>query len=191
MSKISARCAAVGFFYRHAGFSWNLLAGETREEGRKRCARALADAEERGTAAGFVVEWEEDQDADTSWLETSDYDDDDRAAARFYSAVVRDAAGMVRASLGGIHCDARDRAGFERYRRVVRAELFAEALAAVEGEREAAECRARSVRTVLELAESGVVSERDAGGCPALAEERGFQLASIEAVRGMLAGGGS
>lgn len=120
------------FFLARAGYSYNPAQGETREQGRRRCARALADAEARGTALGLTEEWSEDRDPDMSWMETDDYTARDRECAEFYGCTVRDASGEVRASLWGIHEDTRDPLGARWYRRVVRAELFSEALAELE-----------------------------------------------------------
>ena len=124
---MSAFGDARRFFHAHAG--WSHGAGETSEQGRARCARELAIAERDGTARGLVAQWEEDTDADTSWLDTEDYSQEDRDAARFWSCIVRHESGHVLASMHGIHEDTRDSASFRRYQREVRAELFQEALA--------------------------------------------------------------
>jgi hypothetical protein len=118
------------FFYRRAGYGYD-PARESEEEGRRRGARALAEAEEVGTALGLTEEWEEDQDPDRSFMDQDGYTRRDRECAEFYACVVRDAEGVVRASLCGIHEDTRDPIGSRYYRRVVRAELFAEALAEI------------------------------------------------------------
>lgn len=115
------------FFYARAGWGYD-PAKETEEEGRRRGARALAEAERVGTELGFSAEWESDSDADTSFMDEG-YSRRDRECAEFYSCTVRDAEGTIRASLCGIHEDTRDPIGARYYRRVVRAELFAEALA--------------------------------------------------------------
>ena len=119
---------AYAFFLSRAGFSWR-PGKETREQGRRRCARELARAEERGTALGWSAQWAEDYYADRSWLDQEGYDDDDRENAEFYYCIVLDYDGAVLASLHGIHEDRRDPQGARDYRRVVRAELFDQALA--------------------------------------------------------------
>lgn len=119
---------AVRFFRAHAGFNYGK--GETAEQGRERCARALADAERDGTALGFTIEWAREDCPDTSWIDN----EDDREHARMMQACVYDANGTPLALLGGIHEDTRDEKGALRYRRVVRAELFAEALSVVAAE---------------------------------------------------------
>jgi hypothetical protein len=128
---------AYQFFLRHAGYCFDPKT-ETEIQGRRRCAKALAEAERRGTELGLSIEWEDDRDADTSFLDQKDlFDDDDRANARFHRAIVRDADGTVRAVLGGIHENvALD--GFRETMRVVRAELFSEALAALDRQKESA-----------------------------------------------------
>lgn len=115
------------FFYTHAGYSYNPPT-ETKEQGRIRCAIALARAETEGLAAGLEAVWEADYDPDTSWLT-----DEDRPHASFqvchvYHNIDEARYRSVRplTSLWGIHED--DRYPCEPYRRVVRAELFAEAL---------------------------------------------------------------
>ncbi len=115
------RQTAYAFFLRHAGWSYD-PAKETSIEGRRRCARVLAEAEKEGTELGLVADWEPDDDPDASFLSQEDLE-----SARFHVCIIRDAEGYVLASLGGIHEDVR-REGFEDYMRVVRAELFVEAL---------------------------------------------------------------
>lgn len=119
---------AVRFFRAHAGYSYG--AGETPEQGRERCARELAIAERDGTALGLTIRWELEECPDTSWID----DATDLEHARMMQASVYDANGTPLASLGGIHEDTRDEKGAMRYRRVVRAELFAEALSVVAAE---------------------------------------------------------
>lgn len=118
---------AFAFFLEHAGYGY-VPGEETEQEGKERCARVLADAEKRGTDLGLEIEFSPDPDADASFMDTEDYDDDDRYSAEFVCALVRDAEGEIVASLGSIHEDARDRQGARNYRRVIRAELFSEAL---------------------------------------------------------------
>ena len=58
--KSSPRAKAVAFFHKHAGYSWDPKK-ETHEQGRRRCARELADAEQTAAARGWRVEWEHDE----------------------------------------------------------------------------------------------------------------------------------
>ena len=98
------------FFMEHAGYAT--------PPGPVMCAAALARAEERAEAAGLTFEWVSDDCPDLSWM-------DEAQAARDHEVlgcIVRDPAGQHLASLWGIvDADA-------SYRRVVEAELAAEAL---------------------------------------------------------------
>ncbi len=57
------------FFYKHAGYSYDPK-NETKEEGKRRGAKALAEAY-AWAMANCVIEWRED-DADRSWLKEGD-----------------------------------------------------------------------------------------------------------------------
>lgn len=118
---------AVRFFYRHAG--WSRLPHETEEQGRMRGAKSLARAERDGIEAGLSCSFDPEPDPDPSFMDPLRYSDADRENATFVMATVYDVDGNVVASLSNIHEDARQ-SNRERdpYRRVVRAELFAEAL---------------------------------------------------------------
>lgn len=98
------------FFLEHAGYAT--------PPGRAACAASLARAEEQAQGAGLRFEWVADEYPDLSWM-------DEAEAARDYEVlgcVVCDPAGQHLASLWGIvDADA-------NYRRVVEAELAAEAL---------------------------------------------------------------
>jgi len=115
------------FFYDNAGYSYN-AATETAEEGRVRCAKALAAAESEMMYRPWYVEWTDDdqdaqfQDENGEWQEAPAvvamlmryFDDPDRQVDCL-------------ASLGGIteSDNATERAN---YRRVVEAELALQAL---------------------------------------------------------------
>lgn len=51
------RALAVQFFYKHAGYSYNVAQGETKEQGKRRAARAYADAEAWASREGLVYDW--------------------------------------------------------------------------------------------------------------------------------------
>lgn len=56
---MSAMTEAERFYYAHAGYSW--IAGkETRAQGRRRCARELAQAAQWAKDEGLVYVWEDD-----------------------------------------------------------------------------------------------------------------------------------
>lgn len=103
---------SVNFFYEHASYSYDPNT-ETPDEGRKRTARALAKAEVDGLNAGMLVTWYEDEEEPGHYL----------AVCR-----AKDVIGRYEqvASLGGVDAD-----WDSPYRRVVTAELFAEALAEI------------------------------------------------------------
>lgn len=104
---------AEAFFYKHAGYSYG--PGETATQGRKRGAKALAQAEAHANKQGWEVKWEEDVD---SYSLAKDEPD----VSEWLSAVLYDEKGKVLASLGGIGDPDKN------YSRVVEAELALEAM---------------------------------------------------------------
>lgn len=82
------------FFLKHAGFSYG--PGETREQGRRRCAKALAKAEREATNARLSFCWEYEQ-----HIDSSDWSDEEPAYRQWY-CLCRNADGDVVASLGCI-----------------------------------------------------------------------------------------
>lgn len=106
---------AVAFFLAHGGSSTK--PGETRQQGRRRSAIALARAEAEAATRGWSVEWEGDPEPYQMG------DAEGEAPSEVYGAVLRDEHGTVIASLWGIGDPTR------AYRRVVEAELASEALA--------------------------------------------------------------
>jgi len=98
------------FFLEHAGYA--------APPGRTVCAASLARAEEQAEALGLTFEWCEDECPDLSWM-------DEAEATREHEVlgcIVRSPYGEHLASLWGIvDADA-------NYRRVIEAELAAEAL---------------------------------------------------------------
>lgn len=110
--------AAVDFFYERAGFSYN-PATETLEEGHLRSARELAEAEAYAEAHQWSAYWEDDYDRmEDEWADWPQY-----------VCQVVDADGDPLASLGGVMFSDRGTPDDgDPYARVVRAELFAEAM---------------------------------------------------------------
>lgn len=117
----------IRFFAENAGYAL--------PPGRMACAKALALAEVEACKRGWVFEWSEDWDADTSWM-----DDDaacwrksDRERSYFLQCLLRerDEDGTILASLCGIHFLRGGPANTEHrktYGRVVEAELAWQAL---------------------------------------------------------------
>jgi hypothetical protein len=111
---------AVQFFYEHAGYSYDPLK-ETREQGRRRCARGLANAEAKGSSLGFTFEWDYDG------MDSSEWTDERQPATPTWVCVCRNGAGEIVESLHGVDFGDKEPWG-ESYRRVVEAELAAAAL---------------------------------------------------------------
>ena len=113
----------IEFFAENAGYAT--------PPGRMACAKSLALAEIAAERRCWAYEWEEDWDADTSWLE--DERESYKERSRFYSCILRDVCGEVLASLGGIHFLGEPDFRRDSYVRVVEAELAAEAKAREDG----------------------------------------------------------
>jgi len=107
---------AEQFFYDHAGYSHG--PDETPGQGRERCARELAQAEQWAQLVGAEFQWEDDWSI-ISHVAEFDADDHEPDTCESCSLVV---TGVWRASLGCID-DATD-----DYRRVIEAELASEAM---------------------------------------------------------------
>lgn len=131
---------AFQFMLGHAGYGYD-PATETPDQGRVRCALALARAEHALAASPSSVGWVDDPDADTSFLHQDDWEEDLAAYERgefvFMGAILRDVDGEHIQSLWGIHL-ARDWRA-DPYRRVVEAELAHEAGHAIDPAYEASE----------------------------------------------------
>ena len=113
---------AVKFFYENAGYSYGK--GETREQGRRRTARALATAEQYASTQGWVVDWELEEGV---WEDFYGEGETAENVEQVVVAILKDANGKVLGSLGGI-TESFDSATNRRYRRVVEAELDLEAI---------------------------------------------------------------
>lgn len=119
--KPTTRELAVRFFYHHAGYGYDPKT-ETKEQGKRRGARALARAEQAARERGWSVTWEDDADADPCWNEDACDKGHMPHSHECLQATLYDADGDMLASLGGIYEPSRD------YTRVVEAELASEAL---------------------------------------------------------------
>lgn len=124
---------AVAFFHAYAGWSYDPDT-ETSEEGRLRCARALAEAEEFAVAHDWYVEWQRDHDAESSESieEFKDWPQ--------YMAGLMDADGDLIGSIGGVMFSGRGDENDDPYSRVVAAELALEARKEHESERPSFTC---------------------------------------------------
>jgi len=116
---------AVEFFKKHAGSSYDPKK-ETPAQGRLRGAKALARAEAEATARGWTVEWDHDQNPDTSWMDDEQLADYESGRIEILDAVLKDESGEVLESLGGVALNARGPR--DPYGRVVEAELALKAL---------------------------------------------------------------
>ncbi len=111
---------ARAFFYERA--SWSQAQGETKHQGKTRCARKLAHAEAQGREAGLSFSWYIDPGVNSSdFNHTKPYYD-------LWACACRDAHGIVKASLCGIDFGRDGEPWSDPYRRVVEAELADEAL---------------------------------------------------------------
>jgi hypothetical protein len=105
---------AEQFFYEHAGWSYD-REKETSDQGRVRCARALAEAETLCAREGWFVKWDHD------WIP---WDGDEPYDGPLWEAVLYDRTSNVLASLGSIACKGQA----SDYGRVIDAELALDAL---------------------------------------------------------------
>jgi hypothetical protein len=113
------------FFYRNAGYSYDSKT-ETPEQGRLRCAKELADAETIGQRLGYVLEWDFDECPDLSWMSDEEREHDHEVLCCRIPDPENTRHSL--ASLYGITDPD------SRYRRVIEAELAAEAIADLDRE---------------------------------------------------------
>lgn len=109
---------AYQFFKKHAGYSYDPRT-ETVEQGRQRCARALADAEARASERGYSFDWRLDD------IDSSSFTDEKPSWALWQCAMF-DESGECAAILGGIDFGRDGDPWGDTYRRVVHAELALE-----------------------------------------------------------------
>lgn len=111
----------AAFFYEWAGTSY-VPGVETMEQGKRRGASALADAERIAREAGCSFEWTIDPDADSScWS-------DDPEPWDQWQLIVRGPDGEVLTSLGGVDFGRDGEPWGDPYRRVCEAECALEVL---------------------------------------------------------------
>lgn len=117
---------ATDFFFRHAGFSYDPKT-ETPDQGKQRCAQALAAAELRARDGGYSFQWEIDPHTRSDdWKKPDEDGGKYRAPWQTWVCDMYDPQGELVQSLGGIDFG-RDGSPFgDPYRRVVEAELALE-----------------------------------------------------------------
>jgi hypothetical protein len=121
VSRVRAlKTPAESFFYDHAGFSY--APDEPPENGKRRCAIALARAEARAHKRQYVVRWSIDP-----GIDSSDFSDE-LPVWSLWQAACYDANGEIQASLHGIDFGRDGHPDSDAYARVVAAELYQEAL---------------------------------------------------------------
>jgi len=121
-NNLKSLTASERFFYDHAGYSYDPKT-ETRQQGRIRCARSLADAELSAIRLGWSYVWSDDWDVGSHkefYGKGSAYEDSEPNTCEH--CTLKDSDGRVLASLGCI--DDAD----SNYRRVIEAELADETL---------------------------------------------------------------
>ena len=111
---------AYQFFMKHAGYSYRK--GETKMQGRIRCARSMAKDEAEAQRRGFSYAWSLDRDIDSSdWC-------DDEPAWQTWQCCMLNNEGRIVASMHGIGFGRDGSPWGDTYRRVVEAELCADGL---------------------------------------------------------------
>lgn len=106
---------AYQFFRSHAGYSYDPKR-ETRDQGRRRCARNLAQAEHAASDAGISFEWSIDEYGE-------DYAGEFSSGGPYWQLTARDDRGRVIGSLGGVDFGAGVEPWGHPYRRVCEAEI--------------------------------------------------------------------
>ena len=119
MATTIKRSTPYQFFLSHSAYSYDAK-NETPLAGRRRCARALAYAEERARLHGCSFEWSIDPDFDSS-----DFSDE-QPSWSLWQVVGRTSDGKIFASLGGIDFGRDGEPWGDPYRRVIEAELATE-----------------------------------------------------------------
>jgi hypothetical protein len=134
----------------HGDYSYD-PATETRDQGRTRCALALARAEYRLRHSPSVVQWIDDPEPDTSWMDEQARAEYERGDTRMLACLLwtphdSDQCEFPAVSLWGIHVSSDDD---DPYKRVIAAELAAEAGLLLDDRAEDAEREHWAARDVL------------------------------------------
>lgn len=112
------------FFYQNAGYSYAKT--ETPQQGRIRCAKALAESEAIGKRLEYVFEWDWDECPDLSWMSEEEREQEHEVLC--CRIVDPENPRYSLASLCGITDPDHN------YRRVIEAELASEAIAELDRE---------------------------------------------------------
>ena len=113
---------AYHFFLKHAGFSYGN--GETKLQGRQRCAKQLSKVERAAHEAGFTFEWSIDPHSTSAdWIDNNEDGGRNRDPWQTWQCCMRNADGRIVNSLHSIDFGRDGRPWGDPYRRVVEAEL--------------------------------------------------------------------
>jgi hypothetical protein len=108
----------AAFFWAHAGYSYDPKT-QTPATGRRECAESLTRAESLASEAGYSFEWSIDPDTDSSSFRNG-------KPYALWQCFMRDPAGKIAGSLGGIDFGRHGEPWGDNYRRVIQAELSSE-----------------------------------------------------------------
>lgn len=109
------------FFYTHAGYGYQ-PDQETKEQGRRRCAQQLADAEREASERGYCFYWEND-------IMTNREFTDEGPEYYLWACTCYDDNGAHVGSMCGVDFGHGNTPWGQPYRRVIEAELALEAIA--------------------------------------------------------------
>ena len=115
------------FFLKHAGYSHGK--GETKQQGRIRCARRLADDERKARIGGFSYVWDVDPHSTSAeWIDDNEDGGRNCDPWQTWQCCMLNADGRIVASLHSIDFGRDGSPWGEPYKRVVEAELAADGL---------------------------------------------------------------
>jgi hypothetical protein len=117
----TAKQTPFDFFYAQAGYGYQ-PDQETKEQGRRRCAQQLADAERHASDCGLWFHWEQDDTTNREWT-------DEGPEYFTWRCLCMDENGDSLSSLCGVDFGPDRDPWMDEYRRVVEAELALEAIA--------------------------------------------------------------
>lgn len=121
------------FFLKHAGWSYDPLK-ETSEQGRRRCAKRLAQAEKWAKENDYFFRWELDGRDSSEWISANEDGGKNHNPWQTWGCILRDSDHKVCQSLGGIDFGRDGEPWNDPYKRVVEAELALEEMCATDKE---------------------------------------------------------